>query len=162
MLFIFIAAATFDIFTWGSYNYTWNKFCEEQTEAQKAGFENTYFICNRAENVRLDGTDYVHFHAYRSAFLDGAYQEELLMPSNLTYLDKAPAQNSNLVLFAKEISYYDDNQGKSYTIVKIYSVCDYSLTGSENLIDIAVIATIIAGFAEIIMVLIFVIHLFSS
>lgn len=158
MLLIFIVTAAFDIFIWGNYNYTWNKFCEEQTEAQTAGYKNTYFICNRAGNVRLNETDYVHFHAYRSAFLDGDYQEELLIPSNLTYLDKVPEQNNNLVLFAKPVSSYDNNQGTSYTIIQIYSVCDYSLTRSENLIAIAVIATIIAGFVEIVMALIFIIH----
>ena len=157
-LFIFVSVVTFNIFAWYNYNHTWSKFCEEENEAEKAGYNNAYYVCNREKNITLNDIEYVHFYAYRSAFLDDSYQEDLLMPGNLTYLDKVPSQDDGLVIFAKKVSSYDDSQGKSYTIVNIYSVCDYGLTRSNDLIKIAVITTIIAAFAEIVMGIILLVH----
>ena len=162
MLLIFVSTVALDVFTLGYYNYAWNKFCEEQTEAQKAGYENSYYICNREKSITLNGVDYIHFHAHHSAFLDGDYEEDLLMPSNLSYLDKASAQNDGLVLFANEVSAYNGKNGEYYTIVNIYSVCDYALTKSNRLIAIVVSSTLIAGFVEIVMALIFAIHKIRS
>lgn len=158
MLLIFVITAAWDFFTWSYYNYMWSKFCEEQTEAQQAGYENSYYICNREENVTLNGKDYVHFRAYRSAFLDSDYEEDLLVPSDLAYTDKVPTQKENLVIFANEVSSCDDKQGKYYTIINIYSVCDYGLTRAEHFIDIAVIATVVTVFVEIVMAIVFLIH----
>ncbi len=107
---------------------------------------------------RKGDTDYVHFRAYRSAFLDGAYEEELLMPSNLPYLDKTPDQKDELILFANKVSFFDGGPGEDYTIINIYSVCDYALNRTENLFTMAFLTTVIAIFVEIVMALIFVIH----
>ena len=158
MLLIFVVTTAWNFFTWGYYEYTWSKFCKEQSEAQQAGYENPYYICNREENVTLNGTDYVHFRAYRSAFLDDCYKEELLIPSNLTYIDKVPTQKEGLVIFAKEVSSYKTKQGDYYTIVNIYSVCDYGLARSKRFMDIAVMATVTAVFVEIVMAILFLIH----
>ena len=162
MFLVFVITVALDVFTLGYYNYAWNKFCEEETEARQAGYENSYYICNREKNITLNGVDYIHFYAHRSAFLDGAYEEELLMPSNLNYLDKASAQNDGLVLFANEVSAYNGKKREDYTIVNIYSVCDYALAKSNRLIAIAVNSTLIAGFVEIVMALIFAIHKIRS
>ncbi len=160
MVIIFVVAAALNIFAWGSYNYAWSRFREEEVEADKAGYEESYFVCSREENVIVNGEDYVHFHAHRSAFLDGDYDEELLMPSALTYLDKAPAQQDGLVLFAKEVSSLETEQGEDYTVIHIYSLCEYALTKREHLISIAFIVAVIAGFVEIVLVFIFAIHKF--
>lgn len=158
MFLVFIITIALDVFTLGYYKYAWNKFCEEETEARQAGYENSYYICSREKNITLNGVDYIRFHAHRSAFLDGDYEEELLMPRNLNYLDKASVQNERLVLFANEVSAYNGKNGEDYTIVNIYSVCDYAMTKSNRLIAIAANITLLAGFLEIVMALIFAIH----
>ncbi len=158
MFLIFFVIAVLNIFAWSNYSHTWSRFCSEQAKAKKEGYEKSFFICNREENITLNGENYIHFHAYRPAFLDGAYEEELLMPTSLTYLDKVPAQRDRLVIFAKEVSNFDMGQGEKYKIISIYSVCDYALLKSKKFISIALNVTVIAGGLDITMVFIFVIH----
>lgn len=158
MAFIFLAVTVLNIFAWSNYGYMWNGFCSEQAKARKLGYEKSFFICSREENISLNGENYVHFHAYHPAFLDGAYEEELLMPSSFTYLDKVPEQQDGLVIFAKEVSSFDVNQGENYKIINIYSVCDYALAKSKKFIRIVLNVTIISGVLEILLVFILAIH----
>ena len=80
------------------------------------------------------------------------------MPSSFTYLDKVPEQQDGLVIFAKEVSSFDVNQGENYKIINIYSVCDYALAKSKKFIRIVLNVTIISGVLEILLVFILAIY----
>lgn len=155
---IFLAVAALDVTVWAWYEHIWHQFYKESTAAESAGYDEEYSICSREEEILFDGEVYTHFHAYRPMILDGAYHEDLLVKSDSQYLDKAPGQDEDLLLFAKEVSSYNDLHGTSYTFIEIYSVCDYTLDDMRQWPFIAILVTILAGFIEVILVIIFIIH----
>lgn len=154
MLLIVIAIVIFDATVWMQYQYHWNKLQNEAGKAKAAGYEKEYSICSRENSVTLDGIEFDCFHAFRSMPLDGNYNEMLLVEKSHLYMDKVPREKEGLVIFAKPVSYYEDNHGASYTILDIYSVCKYSMKASEHWVRIAFLATITGGMSEILLLLV--------
>jgi len=160
MLFILIAVVVFDVISIAVHKYNWKKYYSERQPAIDAGYDKEYEVCSRKDNVVLDGVEYLHFHAFRAAILDGSYIEDLLVRCDSEYLDKAPNQKEGLILFGKKESYYDDQGGISYTIIDLYSVCDCSTNDEATLFGFGnvILVTFIGILLEVVFLFIFASH----
>lgn len=158
MLFVIIAVVVFDVTASVVHNHFWNEYYLERKEAVEAGYDKEYTVCSREENVVLDSVEYLHFHAFRPMVIDGSYNEELLVRCDSEYLDKAPNKTEGLILFGKKESFYNDLRGTSYTLIELYSVCDYPLNYDAKVFGFfnAVIVTCFGIILEIILIFTFV------
>ena len=148
----------FDLVAGVIYGYGERRFEAEAREAMEAGYDESYRICTRKEDVFLQGKEYLHFQAYLPMILDGAYKEDILTEKEDVFLDKAPGRETDLIVFAKEVSWYDDLHGTQYTIVDIYSVCkDYR--GSDELVWDAIGVTLLGVPVAVLLAAVYVIHI---
>ena len=107
----------------------------------------------------INGITYHHFQAYRKAILDGDYREDILVKSNASYIDKVPNQKEGLVIFATKMSYYtDEEKGMHYTIVALYSVCQYTGDVATRWVIRVILVTAMGVLIEFIMALVLLLH----
>lgn len=159
MLVVFIIVVSFDLLAIIMHNIRWSNYCSEQREANDAGYENEYTICSKENNVLINGVEYMYFHAHRDAILDGDYNEDILVRYNSEYLDKTSGRTEELILFGNKLSTYNDIAGTRYTIIELYSICDY-ITGDNTFFGFfnALIVTALGFVFEIALILVYVIH----
>lgn len=159
MMVVFIIVVSFDMIAIIMHNIRWSDYCSELMEAKDAGYEKEYTICSRENNVVINGVEYMYFHAHRDAYLDGDYDEDILVKYNSEYLDKTSGGTEELILFGNKLSTYSDTDGTSYIIIELYSICDH-ITGDNTFFGFfnALIVTTIGFVIELALILVYVIH----
>ena len=117
------ALILFDMTVWIVYKIESNQRREIFFEAREAGYPNCYTICERQENIVIDGNEYLVFHAHRPVIIDGDYHEDLVASPDDEFEDLCPDENENLELWAKELDYVrDESTQNSYTYIDLYRV----------------------------------------
>lgn len=144
------------------YSQRFDRYRAEAHEAKQAGYEQEYAVCSREENVIIDGIEYLHFHAFRKVMIDGNYSEHLLASKDKAFLDKAIGQDEQLIVFGKRNGFYDVKQGKHYTMIEIYSVCNYDLGKADSTLFDSIRCEVISILIELVLGILLIISMIIS
>lgn len=144
------------------YSQRHDRYMIEAHEAKQAGYEEAYTVCSREENVVIDGIEYLHFHAFRQVMIDGNYSEHLLASKDKAFLDKAIGQDEQLIVFGKRKGSCEVDQGDYYTMIEIYSVCNYELGKADDTLFDSIRCEVVSILIELVLGILLIISMILS
>ena len=97
---------------------------EAAGEAEAAGYDESFFVCERKENLTLNGISYIHFDEDRSSFVDGSIHKDLLMEEKAGYKDDTGGKTKDLIIYGRVKEEVLSGDVK-YKVIEPYKIAVY-------------------------------------
>ena len=138
LVFSVISVMMFALFGWADKSYT-DKHNRYLTEAQAAGYPDSYAQCDMLGIVDIDGTEYRIYHSHRDSGIFG-YSQMVYIRSDAGFIDNTGGKATDIRIYCKNISVNDE-----YVIVEPYSMwCPLPSAVTWMFVIIAVLSAVAA------------------